>query len=163
MADRSPLRIREIEPDSPSARRLRIAFGAEMKALYAGEAAAGQDPNPTPPEHFKPPRGRFLGAEADGELVGCGGVRLLEPALAEVKRFYVTPQLRGKGHGRRLLAALEDAAREMGCDRVRLDCGYRQKEAQALYLSCGYRRIPAYNDGPLADFWAEKSLGPCSH
>ena len=158
MPESRPAQIRDIAPDSPQARRLRAEFGAEMRGLYAGDAAAGEDPAPTPPEEFQPPNGRFLGLEVDGELIACGGVCGLEPGIAEVKRLYVAPELRRQGHGRRLLAALEDAAREIGCDRVRLDCGHRQAEAQSLYLSTGYRRIPPYNDTPLVDFWAEKAL-----
>ena len=61
---------------------------------------------------------------------------------------------------RALLAALEDAARDLGYARVRLDTGPRQPHARALYESAGYAEIPDYNDNPAASYWAEKRLAP---
>ena len=72
--------------------------------------------------------------------------------------MYVVPEARSRGHARRLLYALEDAARELGYVRVRLDTGPLQPHARALYESEGYREIPDYNDNPYASFWGEKEL-----
>ena len=46
------------------------------------------------------------------EPVGCGALKLHGPDPAEVKRMWVAPTVRGLGVGRRLLAELEDCARE---------------------------------------------------
>ncbi|MEA2272469.1 MAG: hypothetical protein QOI98_1177, partial [Solirubrobacteraceae bacterium] len=75
-----------------------------------------------------------------------------------IKRMYVLPEARSRGHARRLLVALEDAARALGYARVRLDTGREQPHAQALYESAGYRTIPDYNDNPYASYWGEKDL-----
>ena len=89
----------------------------------------------------------------------CGGaVKRLADDLCEIKRMYVVPQARSRGHARRLLYALEDAARELGYRRVRLDTGRLQPHARALYESEGYRSIPDYNHNPYASFWGEKEL-----
>jgi GNAT superfamily N-acetyltransferase len=72
--------------------------------------------------------------------------------------MYVVPDARGKGHSRRLLAGLEDAARALGYARVRLDTGIHQPEAKRLYETSGFTEIPDYNDNPYASYWAEKTL-----
>lgn len=102
-------------------------------------------------------RGRFLVAYLEDEAVGCGGLRRLDDETAELKRFYVSPAARSRGIGKRLLAELEDAARNFSYRRIRLDT---RKEGVALQLfaSSGYGEIDDYNRNPLADVWLEKSL-----
>jgi GNAT superfamily N-acetyltransferase len=150
-------RIEEISVSSPEVERLLVAFRNEMRERYAGIETAGRG-EPVTPDGLEPPSGRFLGVWVGDRLVACGGIRVLEPGTAEIKRMYVAESARGQGVGRDLLAALESAARSLGCDRVRLDTGEYQPEAQALYRSAGYREIPAYNDMPPGTFWAERSL-----
>lgn len=95
----------------------------------------------------------------DGTVaIGCGALRLLDPTTAEVKRMFVAPEARGRGHARRLLAALEGKARARGCTRVVLDTAAPLHEAAAMYLREGYTRIPRYNDNPVAASWFEKKL-----
>jgi GNAT superfamily N-acetyltransferase len=72
--------------------------------------------------------------------------------------MYVVPEARGRGLARRLLEALEDAARATGHRVARLDTGARQPHARALYESAGYRAIGDYNGNPYAVFWGEKAL-----
>lgn len=103
--------------------------------------------------------GRVLVGYVDEEPVACGAVRFLDPDTAEIKRMFVARRWRGQGIGRRLLAALEDEAAELGCRRVRLDTGSRQEVALALYRSSGYRDIEDYNRQPGAEFWLEKGIG----
>jgi ribosomal protein S18 acetylase RimI-like enzyme len=67
--------------------------------------------------------------------------------------MYVAPAARGQGVGRRMLAHLEQSARESGAEAVVLETGLRQPEAIALYEACGYTPVPAfgyYRDGPLS-------------
>ena len=144
--------------DGPAARVLfeRLRDGALRR--YPELAAVEVDDLALP--DLMPPSGRFLVLSVDGAPVGCGGVRILAPGVAEIKRMYVLPEARRRGYGRGLLRALEDAARELGCGRVRLDTGDRQLEARALYESSGYRRIAPYSDTPLANLWFEKALAP---
>ena len=52
-----------------------------------------------------------------------GGVKDLGDGACEIKRMYVIPEARNAGRGRELLVALEDAARELGYERARLDTG----------------------------------------
>ena len=58
--------------------------------------------------------------------------------------MYVEPAARGRGLAKRLLAALEDAARRMGYVALRLETADRQPEAVRLYESAGYQRIEPF-------------------
>ena len=68
------------------------------------------------------------------------------------------PDARGRGLARRLLAALEDAARELGYERVRLDTGASQPHARALYESAGYAPSRTTTTTRYAAYWGEKVL-----
>ena len=95
----------------------------------------------------------------DGEPVAIGGVRDLDAPVAEVKSMYVAPSGRRRGIARRLLGALEEIAAKRGCRAVRLDTAAHLTAAITLYREVGYREIPAYHSGPLADLWFERALG----
>lgn len=110
------------------------------------------------PEEFVDPSGRFLIAYCGNRPVACGGVKRLDNTTGEVKRLYVVPDARGRGVGRGLLRALEDAAAELGWRTVRLDTGDQQPDALELFRSAGYREIPDYNANPYASYWLEKRL-----
>lgn len=109
-------------------------------------------------QDFLSPRGVFLLAEVDGMAVGCGAVRPLEGQIGEVKRVWINPAWRGRGLSRRLMEALEQEARGLGYDMVRLDTSRHLGEAVALYHALGYREIERYNDNPDADHFFEKLL-----
>jgi GNAT superfamily N-acetyltransferase len=110
-------------------------------------------------DDFGPPGGVFLVAHILDELAGCGALRTFSPGVGEIKRMWVSPEVRGKGVGRTLLAALEQAARERGLRTVRLDTHSSLAEALRLYPTAGYREIPRFNDNPYAHHWFEKTLG----
>jgi GNAT superfamily N-acetyltransferase len=109
---------------------------------------------------YAPPGGVFLLARRGDTIVGCGAIRALGPALGEVKRMWIEPAERGRGLGRRLLAALEHAAREIGYDRLRLDTHAVLVEAVGLYRAHGYQPIERYHDYPDPTHFFEKRLGP---
>jgi GNAT superfamily N-acetyltransferase len=149
------LEIRREPAGSPDARGLLDAMVAEMLDMYA----MAEMPTPAGSDDLEPPAGgAFLVGREDGRPVAGGGLKRLEPGVAEIKRMYVTPDARGRGHARQLLAAIENAARELGYERVRLDTGASQPHARALYESAGYRAIEDYNDNPKAAYWGEKVL-----
>lgn len=140
---------------SHAARTLLTAMEQEMFELYEMSAM----PMPASTEDLEPPAGgTFVVGWEDGRPVAGGGLVRMGPGLAEIKRMYVVPGARRRGHARRLLVAIEDAARELGYERVRLDTGVKQPHARALYESAGFQPIPDYNDNPKAAYWGEKVL-----
>jgi GNAT superfamily N-acetyltransferase len=117
---------------------------------------------------FDPPAGAFLVARrggAAGPPAGGVGVRTLRPGLGQIRRLWVDPAWRGQGIARRLMAGVEDAARELGLTSLRLGTGDRQPEAVALYESSGWERVLVGDDGrlvPPRHIWFTKQLSPVS-
>lgn len=109
-------------------------------------------------EELEPPGGRMIIARLFGEPVGCGAIRTLGPGVGEIKRMWISPDVRGLGVGRRLLAELERVAIALKLHTVRLDTNGSLAEALHLYRTSGYREIPAYNHNPYAQHWFEKQL-----
>ena len=108
------------------------------------------------PKKISGPRAGFVVAWLNDAAVGCGAWRPLAPAeaaVAEVKRMFVEPAVRGRGISRAILKKLETLARADGYSVVRLETGLRQPPALRLYETSGYRRIEPYGryrDDPLS-------------
>jgi GNAT superfamily N-acetyltransferase len=141
----------------PPASDLVEAMIVELVPLYGRIDVPGMPK--AGPEELSPPGGTFLlGHDDDGTVLCGGGVKDLGGGVAEIKRMFVVPEARGRGLARELLVALEDAARDLGYERVRLDTGPKQPAAEHLYRSAGYEEIENFNDNVVASFWGEKSL-----
>ena len=93
------------------------------------------------PGRFAPPKGRLLLAFDDGQPAGCVALHDLGDDICEMKRMFVCVDLQGKGIGRALANALMREAKAAGYQRMRLDTGIRQVEAQNLYQSLGFKEI----------------------
>jgi ribosomal protein S18 acetylase RimI-like enzyme len=83
--------------------------------------------------------GEFLVVEADGAVVATGGL-VVDGDVGELFRVAVDPDHQRAGHGSRLLAALEDAARERGAERMVLTTAQRQDAAVDFYPDHGYEQ-----------------------
>jgi GNAT superfamily N-acetyltransferase len=152
------MEFRALDAASPPASDLIEAMIASLIPLYG--RIDGADAPRAAPEDFSPSAGGLflVGFDDDGTPVCGGGLKRLGPDVVEIKRMYVAEPARGRGIARALLAALEDAARELGYARVRLDTGPRQPAAEALYRSAGYAEIADYNGNPYASYFGEKRL-----
>ncbi|HEY1892300.1 MAG TPA: helix-turn-helix domain-containing GNAT family N-acetyltransferase [Steroidobacteraceae bacterium] len=139
------------------AQRCLQKYYAELTARFPGGFELDADNAPAADE-FAPPGGCMLIAWLFGEAIGCGMMRTLEPGVGEIKRMWVSHDVRGLGVGRRLLAVLEGAAMERKLHTIRLDTNGSLAEALSLYRASGYREIPRYNDNPYAQHWFEKTL-----
>jgi ribosomal protein S18 acetylase RimI-like enzyme len=109
-------------------------------------------------EQFEPPRGVFVVIEDAGSVLGCGGIRQLDPGRFEVKHLWVRPQGRGAGLGRKLVAELERRAREWGASELVLDTNESLEAAGGLYRSSGFETCEPYNENPNATTWYRKLL-----
>ncbi len=134
------IKVRAARFDEPAVQRLIAEAMAELRRRYGGSG----DDTPVAATDFAPPTGAFFvagtGSGATEKLLGCAGWRA-HGEDAELKRMFTTPAARGRGVARRVLAAIEESARERGCKRVILETGDKQPEAIALYVKCGYERI----------------------
>jgi GNAT superfamily N-acetyltransferase len=100
------------------------------------------------PGIYAPPRGRLLLATHDGKAAGCVALKPRDDETCELKRLYVNPRFRGLDIGRQLVAALIQAAREMGCRRMVLDSHVSMEAAHRLYESFGFERVATPDDFP---------------
>jgi putative acetyltransferase len=151
--------IRRGELTSPVARALFLALNEELSGRYP---EVGATHFRLDPEEVAPECGAFLVAYAGERPVGCGAIRRLDATAAEIKRMYVTPEMRGSGVSGEILGALQAEARRLGVERVVLESGLRQPEALSLYLKTGFVRVPPFGEylgSPLSVCMA-KSLAP---
>lgn len=153
----SGMQFRTVDPAVPPATDLVAAMVAEMEPLYGRIDVAGA-PTATPEDFSAARGGAFVVGFDGGEPVCGGGVKRLPDGACEIKRMYVVPSARGRGLGRDLLDALEDAARSLGFTVTRLDTGEHQPHAERMYREAGYRDVGNFNANPFASFWGEKSL-----
>lgn len=119
------------------------ALNAELTARYPEEGATHFRLDP---EEVAAGRGAFMIAYLEGEPIGCGAIRCIEPGVGEIKRMYVARAARGLSAGHLLLAALEAEAQALGVKRLVLETGTRQHEAVALYRRAGFTIIPAFGE-----------------
>jgi ribosomal protein S18 acetylase RimI-like enzyme len=152
--------VRHVRLDDAIARPLLAGLTRAYTATY-GEVITSAEMAAREAEEFTPPRGALLMLEEGSIAVAGGGLVRSAHGIAEIKRMWTAPGHRRRGHGRRVLTALEDEARALGYSSVRLATGERSAAALALYRSAGYRAIPAfgrYRDEPLARAFAKTLL-----
>lgn len=109
------------------------------------------------------PNARLLVAERDGIFAGYALI-LFRPnsAVARLYSIAVVPTSAGRGIGRALLAAAEDAACARGCRTIRLEVEAHNTGAVRIYEKTGYRfrgRASGYYDNGGDALRFEKPLG----
>lgn len=144
-------------PDEAPAGDLIAAMVEETSELYGGAIDGPAMPSATRSDFSAPGGACLVGYEGD-RPVCVGAVKRLDARSAEIKRMYVVEDQRGHGVAVALLAALEQAAQELGYRRARLDTGRLQPSARRIFERAGYRSIDDYNANPLASWWGERDL-----
>ncbi len=93
----------------------------------------------TNPDDYLPPVGCLVVARnSQGQIIGCGMMKRLDPQTGELKRVFVTEKARGTGAGRALIEAREAAARDMGLSRLVADTLTPNVEMRSLYPKLGF-------------------------
>jgi DNA-binding MarR family transcriptional regulator/N-acetylglutamate synthase-like GNAT family acetyltransferase len=145
----------EIEdPKSADARWCLAHYFAELGERFEEPFDPGRT-LPADAADMVPPAGAFVIARFSGQPAGCGALK-----QGELVRMWVDRPHRGLGIGARILEALEEQARALGHETVRLYTNRALSEAKAMYRARGYVEIPRYNDDPYANHWFEKRLTP---
>lgn len=151
---RSSILVERTSPRRAEARALIAELDDYLNRLYAAERNYLLDV-----EALCAPEVTFFVARCDDEIAGCGALRRLDEASAEIKRMYVRPRFRGKGIGRAILLALEAQARANGVALLVLETGVDQPEALALYGRHQYVRrshYGEYRDDPTSVFFEKR-------
>jgi len=113
---------------------------------------------------FQTPRSIYWIA-LDGSVIigGCGiyPTPALPEACAELVKFYLAAEYRGKGTGRMLMEKSIDSARELGFRQIYLESMPELGKAVKMYEKAGFRFIdhPMGNSGHFGcDIWMLKEL-----
>ena len=128
--------------------------------------------NPLSPKEFQfqmtveqmadPATTLFVARDEAGRAVGMGALKIETPELAEVKRMFTLPDVRGQRVGSAILAAVEALARDKGIAELKLETGEGDgfEPAQRLYANSGFTRCGAFLDYPDSGYSAffEKRL-----
>jgi GNAT superfamily N-acetyltransferase len=80
----------------------------------------------------------------EDKAVGCGCFKKNDKNTIEIKRMFVSPEVRGMGLAQTILLELEGWAHELGYSFSVLETLYKQKEAIALYQKTGYYIVDNY-------------------
>ena len=151
--------FRAVPMDEEPAASLVAAMREEIAVMYDGLDLDSDAMPKAGAAELGPPGGVYLvGFGEDGTAICGGGLKRLDDEACEIKRMFVIPKARSRGHARELLVALEDAARDRGYSVIRLDTGPKQKHSERLYRDAGYAEIGNFNDNPMASFFGEKRL-----
>lgn len=115
-------------------------------------------------ELFQQPGSAYFVAEENGVIIGGCGVYPTEglPAgCAELVKFYLAAEARGKGIGNRLMQQSIAAARELGYTQLYLESFPELAKAVSMYEKAGFRPIAHAlgNSGHYAcNIWMLKDL-----
>jgi putative acetyltransferase len=99
-------------------------------------------------EGLRQPQVTFWTAWEDGELLGCGALKELDPGHAEIKSMRTAGAHTRKGVARNMLAHLLDQARHRGYTRLSLETGSMQafEPARKLYSDFGFTYCEPFAD-----------------
>jgi putative acetyltransferase len=122
--------------------------GALLAALTAELATGGYTADETfgySVEELERHDVHLVGVRVGDRLVGVAGVEVQGDGIAELKRFFVTPERRGSGVADALITALLAHAAESHVRILRLETGDKQWAAQAFYRRHGFARVPRFS------------------
>lgn len=92
---------------------------------------------------------RYVVAEQDGAVVGYANFRIVA-GEGEIERVAVHPDMRRRGHGRKLMEAMVEYSRSQGVTDMTLDVRVNNEKAINLYESCGFAE-----EGRRKDYYRE--------
>jgi putative acetyltransferase len=98
----------------------------------------------------------FVARNEAGRAVGMGALKVESDGLAEVKRMFTRPEVRGQRVGVALLEAITELARQRGIAHLMLETGDVAgfEPAHRLYTKAGFTRCGAFLDYPDSEYSA---------
>lgn len=131
----------------------------EVQALLRLHLAAMHEASPSESVHaldlsgLRQPEISFFTAWEDGELLGCGALKQLEPAHGEIKSMRTHPDRLRRGTAAALLSHILGVARERRYRRISLETGSGPafEASLALYRQFGFTPCEPFADYPADD------------
>ncbi|MBH5370409.1 GNAT family N-acetyltransferase [Bradyrhizobium glycinis] len=115
-------------------------IGTTKKAVLAGLGAYND-------EKFGKQKVKSIAVSLkDGRKIVGGIVGQLWSTVLFIQYFWIDQKQRGKGHGTKLIAAIEDEARRLGAIRAHVDT--MSFQAPGFYRSCGYQEFGTIDGYP---------------
>jgi len=112
-----------------------------------------------PLKKYGPPRGVLFLAYWNDQVAGCIALQDIGDAACEMKRLYVTPELRKHKIGEALAGHLLNTAKQLGYNVMKLDTLQKLQPAIRLYQKLGFNITTAYYKNPIAEVvYMEKVL-----
>ena len=142
--------VHEGELDRDDVRALLALHFAEMRAESPPSAC-----HVLPVDALRDPAIHFFSLrEENGELLGVGALKLLEPGHGEIKSMRTAPSAVGQGIGGAILAHLVATGRQMGLTRLSLETGNSALFAAAnrLYQRDGFAACGPFGGYPNTPF-----------
>lgn len=98
----------------------------------------------------------FVARDEMGRAVGMGALKVESAEMAEVKRMYTRPEIRGQRIGSKLLDTITELARQKGVSHLMLETGDVAgfEPAHRLYMNAGFTRCGAFLDYPDSKYSA---------
>lgn len=115
-------------------------------------------------ELFETPESIYWLVEENGIISGGCGIyptKELPEGCAELVKFYVLAESRGKGYGKQLMQKCVASAKEFGYTQIYLESLPELKDAVRIYEKSGFKKIdkPLGNSGHHAcSLWMVKDL-----
>ncbi len=105
-------------------------------------------------EYFHiPEKGMFWIVVDDEKMVGTAGMKFLSLGKGLIKRFYISPEHRGKGIASRLMSKLEEFGKSKKFDELVLDTDLDNQRAVIFYEKNGFTRFVP----PVIQDWEQTS------
>ncbi|MDO4919006.1 GNAT family N-acetyltransferase [Kocuria sp.] len=155
----APIRIVEGQAASEHTLQALRAYFGELDHRIDG----GFDPGLTEvtgPEDVTPPHGDFLLMTdlVTGEVIACGAVRRVDEDRVELRRIWVTPEHRGRGHARTLVRALENKVRAFGASTAVVSLNPEMTEGIAMFRNRGYEPVESFHHTTTASVFLARQL-----
>jgi len=151
------------DPRSPDGRAIVERFFTDIVGRYWGRPASPSEVEQAmldePSDDLRDDDGFFLVIRDGARVVGCGGVRFIEPGVGELTRVFIDHDARGRGAGRSLINALETVSARRDVRTLRLTVRSDLSEAHRLYQRLGYEAVDPFSTSPYADHHLAKKLG----
>lgn len=98
----------------------------------------------------------FVARDEAGKAVGMGALKIDPSGIAEVKRMFTLPEVRGQRVGVAILQAVIALAKQKGVKRLALETGATEgfEPAWRLYERYGFKRCGAFLDYPDSGYSA---------
>jgi predicted GNAT family N-acyltransferase len=141
----SGVRVADTEAERADAFAVRHAVFVDGQGVPEARERDGQDDEAV---HFV--------ATDDGEAIGAARLRDVEPETGKVERVAIRKSRRGEGWGRRVMATVEETARDRGLDTLVL---HAQTHVEGFYRRLDYETVSdEFEDAGIPHVEMEKEL-----